>query len=411
MQKLKIIISALVVTLTYTLLTPASFAAPLLNGVATQSELGKEQFIAGLFTSTLASEAKDVLLAQEDKRMQIRVTADRLSTRRFKRLWIEGMAINASSSELQKHAQHMADFSNMLKIKLMAGDIFTIDRAGSTVLISLNGAQLGQIPDPAFFDLLLRTWVGPVPLSSDFKQNMLVAGNVNSGLITRFESTRPTDERIAAVEDAVKARAKQAEAQDDDSTPKVAVAKTDIKPKIEAPVAIAPPPKIAAPSGALGESKTVSTPKPEPAKPKPQEPEPAPKVEEKPKVAAITPPPPETLLDEESLEDEEDDLDFTAESLLSQQLYIAKLKRWSSSKLKYPSRAASRGHEGNVRLSIVIDRSGKVKKVEVIEAAEYSSLTKEAQNAIERANPFPPMPEDVKGDTFLFTLPVVFQLQ
>lgn len=411
MQKLKIIISALVVTLTFTLLTPSSFAAPLLNGVATQSELGKEQFIAGLFTSTLASEAKDVLLAQEDKRMQIRVTADRLSTRRFKRLWIEGMAINASSSELQKHAQHMADFSNMLKIKLMAGDIFTIDRAGSTVLISLNGAQLGQIPDPAFFDLLLRTWIGPVPLSSDFKQNMLVAGNVNSGLITRFESTRPTDERIAAVEDAVKARAKQAEAQEDDSTPKVAVAKTDIKPKIEAPVAIAPPPKIAAPSGALGESKTVSTPKPEPAKPKPQEPEPAPKVEEKPKVAAITPPPPETLLDEESLEDEEDDLDFTAESLLSQQLYIAKLKRWSSSKLKYPSRAASRGHEGNVRLSIVIDRSGKVKKVEVIEAAEYSSLTKEAQNAVERANPFPPMPEDVKGDTFLFTLPVVFQLQ
>ncbi|ABD81772.1 TonB family protein [Saccharophagus degradans] len=411
MQKLKIIISALVVTITYTLLTPASFAAPLLNGVATQSELGKEQFIAGLFTSTLASEAKDVLVAQEDKRMQIRVTADRLSTRRFKRLWIEGMAINASSSELQKHAQHMADFSNMLKIKLMAGDIFTIDRTGSTVLISLNGAQLGQIPDPAFFDLLLRTWIGPVPLSSDFKQNMLVAGNVNSGLITRFESTRPSDERIAAVEDAVKARAKQAEAQEDDSTPKVAVAKTDIKPKIEAPVAIAPPPKIAAPSGALGESKTVSTPKPEPAKPKPQEPEPAPKVEEKPKIAAITPPPPETLLDEESLEDEEDDLDFTAESLLSQQLYIAKLKRWSSSKLKYPSRAASRGHEGNVRLSIVIDRSGKVKKVEVIEAAEYSSLTKEAQNAVERANPFPPMPEDVKGDTFLFTLPVVFQLQ
>lgn len=411
MQKLKIIISALVVTLTFTLLTPFSFAAPLLNGVATQSELGKEQFIAGLFTSTLASEAKDVLLAQEDKRMQIRVTADRLSTRRFKRLWIEGMAINASSSELQKHAQHMADFSNMLKIKLVAGDIFTIDRAGSNVLISLNGAQLGQIPDPAFFDLLLRTWIGPVPLSSDFKQNMLVAGNVNSGLITRFESTRPTDERIAAVEDAIKARAKQAEAQEDDSTPKVAVVKTDIKPKIEAPVAIAPPPKIAAPSGALGESKTVSTPKPEPAKPKPQEPEPAPKVEEKPKIAAITPPPPETLLDEESLEDEEDDLDFTAESLLSQQLYIAKLKRWSSSKLKYPSRAASRGHEGNVRLSIVIDRSGKVKKVEVIEAAEYSSLTKEAQNAVERANPFPPMPEDVKGDTFLFTLPVVFQLQ
>lgn len=135
MQKLKIIISALVVTITYTLLTPASFAAPLLNGVATQSELGKEQFIAGLFTSTLASEAKDVLVAQEDKRMQIRVTADRLSTRRFKRLWIEGMAINASSSELQKHAQHMADFSNMLKIKLMAGDIFTIDRTGSNVLI------------------------------------------------------------------------------------------------------------------------------------------------------------------------------------------------------------------------------------------------------------------------------------
>lgn len=409
MQKLKTIISALVVTITLTAIHAS--AAPLLNGVATQSELGKEQFIAGLFTSTLSSDAKDVLLAQEDKRIQIRVTADRLSTRRFKRLWIEGMAINASSSELQKHAQHMADFSNMLKIKLIAGDIFTVDRVGANVIISLNGSQLGQIPNPGFFDLLLRTWIGPVPLSSDFKANMLVSGDVDSGLITRFESTRPTDERIAAVEQALKARAKLAEEQQSESEPKVAVVKTNIKPNIEAPVAIAAPPTIAPkpPTSSPGESKTVSAP-PKPA-PKPvEEPKPAPKVEEQPKVAALAPPP-ETLLDEDILEDEEDDLDFTAESLLSQQLYIAKLKRWSSSKLKYPSRAASRGHEGNVRLSIVIDRSGKVKNVDVIEAAEYSSLTKEAQNAVQRANPFPPMPEDVKGDTFLFTLPVVFQLQ
>lgn len=411
MQTLKTIISALVITLSLT--ATYAFSAPLLNGVATQSELGKEQFVAGLFTSTLSSDAKSVLIANEDKRMQVRVTAERLSSRRFKRLWIEGMAINASSSELQKHAQHMADFSNMLKIKLIAGDIFTIDRSGNSVTISLNGTNLGQIPDASFFDLLLRTWIGPVPLSSDFKDSLLVAGDVTPSMLGKFETTRPTDERIAAVENAIKARAKKEEAEKEGSDQKVAVAKADIKPKITPPVTLTPPapaPTPLAPAPELpGQSKTVaSAPEPKKAEPAPKpKPEPA---EEPPKVAALTAPP-ETLLDEDILEDEEEDLDFTAESLLSQQLYIAKLKRWSSSKLKYPSRAASRGHEGNVRLSIVVDRSGKVKSVDVIEEAPYSSLTKEAKNAINRADPFPPMPDDVKGDTFVFTLPVVFKLQ
>ncbi|WP_075188353.1 TonB family protein [Teredinibacter haidensis] len=370
-------------------------AATSLNGLSIHSQLGKEQFIAALSVTSLSSSSSQILMAPEDKQIQVRILANRLSARSFKRMWIEGMAINASSAELTANAQYMADFSNMLKVKLIAGDIFTIRRKDDSVQVILNGIDLGEIQSSEFFNLLLRTWIGPVPLSSGFRDGLLVAGNVDSELLARFDATVPSDERIAAIQ-SVKSSQPAANTQIAAAAPAAAAIVT----KPAAPTIVAPP-ALASP---------IATVKPEVQ---------APVVDEQEIVVATPVPvnktpaaePQQALLDADLLEEEEEDFDFTAESLLAQQLYIASLKKWSYRFLVYPKRALERGWQGHVRLNVTVDRTGEVQDVVVIEGSKFKVLTKAAEKAVMKASPFPPIPQDLKGETFSFTLPVVFQLK
>lgn len=369
-----------------------SRAEPLLNGVAIHEELGKEQFIAGLYTSTLSSSPNEILISREDKQIQVRVLAKRFSSRRFKRMWIEGMAINASPTELEKHAKNMATFTNMLKLKLTSGDIFAVNRSSEVVTVTLNGSTLGELDDPQFFDLLLRTWIGPVPLSSEFRSALLARGEIAPAPLARFEGTRPSDERIATVEAALAQlrQPNQVAAAPKKVTPGPKPVVTAPKPKIEQPIAKEPKVAVSAP--------TLAIPEPEVKK---EEPKPEP-------VKEVALAPQEEILDESIFDD--DDVEFTAESLLVEQLYISRLKRHSHKFLRYPERAWERNKEGNVRVSVTINRSGKVQEVTMLEEADYSPLNKEAVKATKRASPFPAMPDDVNGEDFSFTIPIVFKI-
>ncbi|WP_018274232.1 TonB family protein [Teredinibacter turnerae] len=385
------------------LLAGKTLAAPALNGLSIHTELGKEQFIAALLVASPSTNGRDILINNEPKQIQVRIVAPRVSSRSFKRMWIEGMAINSSSSELSENAEAMARFSNLLKIKLMEGDIFTIDRGTDAVTIYLNSVKLGEINSVAFFDLLLRTLIGPVPLSSQFRDGLLVAGDIDAGLLARFDATVPTEDRIAAVKTAV-SNQEQPAPKVATEEPQVTLAPVAVAPAVTSPGVVATKP-VVTPDLASAEP-AESTPTPAPV----TKPSPSPKPTPKPTVKP-TPAPQQALLDADAVEEEEDDLDFTAESLLQQQLYIAQLKRHTYKYLHYPKRALDRGWEGNVRLNITINRFGKVQDIIVVEESEYKTLTKEAEKAAERASPFPAMPEDLRGETFAFTLPVVFKIR
>ena len=385
------------------LLPVSSHAEPLLNGLAVHSELGKEQFIAGLYSSTLSESAKTILLDNAEKRVQVRIVADRLSSRRFKRLWIEGMAINASAKELAIHSQSMADFSNFLKIKLVAGDVFTIDRQAKNTVVSLNGSELGVIEDNRFFDVLLRTWIGPVPLSSDFRASLLTKGKLDSTLEGRYKNTQPSEERVQLVAESLKPKELETAAAPEKSGSKkvdVALSPPKIAAPIPAPVAVVSAPEIAAvgdaaspPKPALKQETVENKPKPTPVK------------------RVVSAPRRPSLLDESLLDEEEEDIEFTAAGLLAESLYISKLKRWTNKHIKYPSRALDKGWEGNVRLLITIDRRGEVVTTTVTEKPRYRDLEKAALKAVKKANPFPAMPEEVRGEKFRFSLPIVFVLR
>lgn len=359
----------------------ANAIEPPLNGLAIHTQLGKEQFLAAVYAETRTSVARDLLTAEHDKVMELRILEENLFARRFQRMWIEGIAINAGAVEMEKFAQHLADFSNLLRLKLTTGDILRIERLEQQKMtrVSLNSQLLGTIGDARFFDLLLRTWVGPVPLSSEFKDALLAEGKVSPDLLARFNSTTPSSARVAEVVALLQspaARIAEQRPSNDSSKPPTPVDSTPTPDETQPPVAAATP-----------------------AKP----PEPSPPQE------LLTA---EALFNDEAILDEEEDgaYAFTAENLLSQQIYIAKLAKWTSNFVKYPRSALRSQQEGTVRLTVALRRDGRIQDVQVLEKSEYETLNKAATRAVKSASPYPAVPEEITGEQFLFTVPVVFKL-
>lgn len=405
-------------------------AAPQLNGMAMHTELGKEQFIAAIYADTPTSDAKELILSDQNKAMELRVIEDRIFSRRLKRMWVEGIAINAGQNELTEHAQNMADFSNMLKVNLRAGDVMRFDRrVNAGMIVTINGIELGRIADRKFFDLLVRTWIGPVPLSTSFKDALLAGADKAQGLKGRYDLIEPTRERITAIKSALQL------------APTVAAT----KPREETPapsrpeVAVVTPPAATLPRPETPVTPEPTTQEPKPQQPRPQEPEPGetavtgPKPAEEtvagvpkrdtpvttaPREPARTPTPSgPALISEEDLfadsilaRDDENEA-VTAAGLLAEQLYISKITKWTGGFVKYPQMALKRNQEGTVRVTVTLARSGQVQDIEFMETSEFEALNKAARSAVEKANPYPAIPEEIKSDTFVFTVPVVFRLR
>ena len=390
--------------------TSLAFAEPILNGLATHTNFGKDQFIAALYCESPSDDARTVLLDTRDKAMELRVVVDQLYPRHFRRMWIESMAINAGSAELEKHAQAMANFSNMLQVKLRVGDIFRIERKAATgVRILVDGHLLGVIPDPHFFDLLLRTWIGPVPLSTQLKNGLLANGNPDEDLRRLYNTTRPSPERILAISSALSDKAKEDTAATNAPTPAETSNGETVTPAKPAVAGVEPTPP------ASDTTDKTDTPKTEPTPTAPTTAAVAavPAAPVKPVVAAVKPGlvSEKDLFEQDSILDEEPEELITAETLLAQQLYISKLTRWTGGFVEYPRRAQRTGQEGTVRLTITINRDGEVKDVSYEDQTEYKLLNQAAYKAVKKASPFPAMPPTISGDSYVFSVPVTFRLQ
>lgn len=375
--------------------SPCSWAALDLNGVAYHKEYGEEQYMAALYLEDLGSDAKEILLSDQRKRMEIKVLANRLFSRKFTSQWIEGVAINAGNFDLKKHAENLAKFSNMLKVKLVQNDTLTIERTFRRgVEISLNGVLLGSIDDKSFFDLILRSWIGPVPLSAEFKNDLLQAGSIEPARLAKLKDIRTTPARVAALTAALgniaAAPSPTATTEEPETASSAEVATSEVASVSSAPTAVAdatPPSSVSVSSTSevIAAKSSASS------------------------QAAIAL---SNQIDEDDIfEDEEEEFSYTAADLLSRQLYLSKLTRWTGSYIRYPSTSLRRGEEGTVRLTVTIDRAGKVIDQVIINESEHKRLNQEAIKAVKRASPYPAMPDIIAGESFEFTLPVVFALR
>lgn len=87
-------------------------------------------------------------------------------------------------------------------------------------------------------------------------------------------------------------------------------------------------------------------------------------------------------------------------------LVLAHLKRHQ----QYPRAAKRRGIEGDVTVTIRVDRQGNVLGQTIVSGSGHEILDREALATIERANPMPPLPAQIESNTVSLTVPIRFEL-
>lgn len=371
-------------------------AEPMLNGIGVHQELGREVFIGALFSESLSNDAGTLLRNQQPMRMELKIVSpEGITARRFSRLWIEGLAVNSKPEALMAQADNTVAFDGMFKGRLVQNDHIKISNMpGRGVTISVNDVLLGTIKDDNFFSMLLATWIGQVPLSSDYRDSLLKVGDVDTNLRGRFNSISATPGRIAEVRAWTDEQAQLAQNTKSSTPPKSAakssaraelVAEKPVVPKLPAIEIEKPALDVPAPAVQVAASQAASS---EAAKP----------------VAAAKPTP--AVIEE----DEDEGPALTAQTLLARQFYVSDAIKKIRSKTKYPQRALDRGQSGNVRVAVIVDRQGNILSTNVLERSTHELLNKEALEAIKRSAPFPALPEGITGARFEFTVPMRWTL-
>jgi len=375
----------------------------MLNGLAAHQELGTELFIGALYSEALSNDADTLINSALPMRMELKVVApDGLATRRFSRMWIEGMAINNSNALLTAQADNMVKFDSLFKGRLQQNDhvIFALN-PGDGIDVSVNNVRLGTIEDDQFFPMLLRTWIGRVPLSSDYRANLLTMGDVSADLRTRYNAITFTPARVTEINSWKKPVPEPAQ---------VAAAPTREAPRpAPAPESNAPTPSVSLPPIARVELPDLERPD-SPSRPADEDqtpPPPAPIVEQPSVVAAAQ----STATTANGYdEDEEDQPALTAQSLLARQFYGSDILKKIRASVRYPRISLQRNQEGSMRIALVINRDGSIASMAWVEESKHDRLNSEAWDAVKRAAPFPPLPDSLPGRSFEFTAPISFEM-
>jgi len=91
--------------------------------------------------------------------------------------------------------------------------------------------------------------------------------------------------------------------------------------------------------------------------------------------------------------------------------YAATVLAWLERHKEYPRRARLRRQEGTAMLYFVVDRSGAVLEYRLQSSSSHRALDEEVLAMIERAQPLPPMPEDMERERLELIVPVEFFLR
>lgn len=336
-----------------------------LNGIAIHSEFGQPQFMAALYSSAPSSNTAALYVAPA-MRMELKIlTADGLPLRRFSRMWIEAVSLNNDAKLLTAQAANMVLFDSLFKDRLQRNDTLSINyRQGKGVAISLNQVALTTVSDDKFFALLVRSWIGDVPLSSNFKNDLLKAGLVATDLKSRFESIKPSPERSQEIKKWLASGKKNNE-----------------KPMAKVTAAVSS--QAVATKTQMGNQGS-----------------------EKPAAASMAvASQPSAIITEISTAAASSSL---AQTLLARQYYISQLLKKIRSNTRYPQRANQLGQSDSLRIAVIIDRRGNIIKLGFIQGSRYAQLNEAALTAIKKSAPLLQMPELLTEPTFEFTVPINF---
>ena len=409
-------------------LIPIANASSVRNGTAAYTDLGTEVFLGSLYVENPEKNAGVLLESTQDKVLEVSVM-NNISKRRWVNMWMQSIAINSPRTEFENHAETLVDLFQVFKTGLKKGDVFKIStKPGKGVEITLDSVVILKSNDESLFNLFARAWIGAVPPSREFKDQLLGLTD-SSFLASRVESISPSNARTATIKEwlmtaeekkeqerlaqekleqerlAEEKKQKELEAQKlaeqkalDEAQQAAVAAETETAELAEGTQGeeLIETGEQATESDQLASSAEIAT-----------------VVTNAETITSAN-----DTAEEESagveevaqVQEEEEDFTISVESILAQQEYTNYIIQSIYKRISYPKSAARRGQEGTTRISVTVSRDGNLVNTDVQEESGVSSLDREALKAIGRAAPFDAFPDVIRDESQQFIIPISFRL-
>ena len=147
-----------------------------LNGVGTRTKAIFKVYAAGLYLPEKSGKVADILAMQGPRRVTLVMMRD-LSSEEFGNAFMAGLNANSDSAQKTKILNQTMQFGEMFASipGLKKGDVLHLDWVpGTGTSNELNGKKIGEvIPDLAFYNAILRIWLGDKPVDSTLKPELL----------------------------------------------------------------------------------------------------------------------------------------------------------------------------------------------------------------------------------------------
>ncbi|MFZ6655702.1 chalcone isomerase family protein [Undibacterium sp. TJN19] len=147
-----------------------------LNGAGIRYKAIFKVYVAGLYLKEKKTTVPDILNAAGPRRVTLVMMRD-LSNEEFGRGFMSGIQQNTDKAEKSKMTSQFIRFGELFASvpELKKGDVMTNDWIpGVGTVVSLNGKKMGDpYPDLAFYNALLRIWLGEYPVDKTLKKAML----------------------------------------------------------------------------------------------------------------------------------------------------------------------------------------------------------------------------------------------
>lgn len=149
-----------------------------LNGAGVRSKLVFKVYALGFYLKEKKTTVADVLASSGPRRIRIMPMRD-LTSDDFGMAFMKGLNDNVSADERTKLLPQTKAFGEMFAQfpGLKKGDELVVDwTPGVGSQATLNGKKVGEVlPDVAFFNAIMRIWIGDKPVDPSLKPKMLVA--------------------------------------------------------------------------------------------------------------------------------------------------------------------------------------------------------------------------------------------
>lgn len=147
-----------------------------LNGYGMRQILIVKAYAAALYLTEKKSNPADIQALTTPKRITLYIQRE-INSDEFGQLFITSMNKNSTKEEKAKVVNQTVKFGEMFASldKVKKGDVITLDWIpGTGTQSTLNGKPIGEtMPDIAFYNAVLRIWIGDNPVQGDLKRGLL----------------------------------------------------------------------------------------------------------------------------------------------------------------------------------------------------------------------------------------------